>query len=380
MITFFLAEYQYLNPGMPLLYRELAARVGTGVRVCNVTPLDRSQLATVIASSSVVVVDTSIYNAATWVEPGKFSVYYVLNQKPRSFYQAVLERLLNASVPKLFALYVDIHDKKNDALFETLRGRIEAICWNFEREPVAVADVPEAHRDAWLTLDHDPTGLWRKARDYFPIRIDLPFSIADHEFHESPPRRLWDVCVPGAPYETRKIAASSARRAGLSVAPFQLPSRVLAAANARLLPAILPTVTASATAIFFQQLLQRSLVRSAPISFVCGGPLMFPVRKFFEIPAARAAMVGYPCAELEDYGFLDGRNFMASSPEDAGQTATRLLKKPSLLAEIARQGFDTVRALHSVSRRADQLIECIRRLRDSRLTNARFVSGEFQIT
>lgn len=380
MITFFLAEYQYLNPGMPLLYRELVRRTGHGVRVCNVTSLDSVQLEAVIASTSVVVVDTSIYNAATWAEPGKFSLYYILDQKPQPFYREVLDRLLAASAPKLFALYVDIHDKKNSALFETLRGKVDAICWNFEREPVAVASVPAAHRDAWLTLDHDPTGLWRKARDYFPIRIDLPFAIAEHEFSRSAPRHVWDLCVPGAPYQTRKIAASSARRAGLSVAPFQLPSRLVAAINARLLPAIMPTATASATAINIQQRLQRTLVTRAPINFVCGGPLMFPVRKFFEIPAARSAMVGYPCGELEDYGFRDGWNFVASTPEEAGRTTKGLLGKKDLMSQMAQRGFDTVRSLHSVSRRADQLIECIMRLREGRLNNARFVRGEFQIT
>lgn len=380
MITFFFAEFLYLNPGMPLLYQELVRRSENGVRVCNVTPLDSAQLDAVIASSSVIVVDTSIYNAATWARPGEFSLYYILDQKPQQFYREALERLLDVPVPKLFALYVDIHDKKNSALFELLRGRVDAICWNFERQPIAITDVIEGHRDSWLTLDHDPTGLWRTARKYFPIRIDLPFSVADHELYASTPRHVWDICVPGAPYKTRKIATSSARRAGLSVAPFQLPSRLVAAINSRLLPAILPAATASAAAIAIQQQMQRHLVRCAPINFVCGGPLMFPVRKFFEIPAARSAMVGYPCGELEDYGFRDGWNFMASTPEEVGRTAKQLLDNKKLMTTIAQRGFDTVRRLHSVSRRADQLIQCIRRLREARLTNARFVQGEFQIT
>ena len=380
MITFFFAEYLYLNPGMPLLYQELVKRSGSAVRVYNVTSLDAGQLPAVIASSSVVFIDTSIYNAATWAEPGKYSLYYILDQKPKTFYREVLERLLDAAAPKLFALYVDIHDKKNSAFFETLRGRVDAICWNFEREPIPVESVPLAYRDNWLTLDHDPTGLWRKAREYFPVRIDLPFAIADHEFSVSDPRHVWDICVPGAPYKTRKIAISSARRAGLSVAPFQLPSRLLAAVNARLLPAILPATTASATAIATQQWVQRSLVRRAPVNFVCGGPLMFPVRKFFEIPAARSAMVGYPCGELEDYGFRDGWNFLASTPDDAGRTAKELLGRKEFMSTMAQRGFETVRSLHSVRRRADQLIACIARLEKGRLANARFVKGEFQIT
>jgi hypothetical protein len=380
LITFFFADYLYLNPGMPLLYEELRSRSEERVRVCNVTELEVADLPSILAESSAVVIDTSIHNAATWVIPNKFSIYFVINQKSPTFYQEILDQLLQAKSPKVFALYVDIHDKKNFRLLETLKGRVDAICWNFEREPKAVADVPPAYRDSWLTDEHDSAQIWKKVRDYFPVRIDLPFALGRHEYYDTSPKHIWDVCVAGAPYLTRQIASTSIRAEGLSLAPFSLPSRLVAGATARILPAVLPTRVAVRIALTLQQSLQRNLVRSAPINFVCGGPLAFPVRKFFEIPASRSAMIAYPCGELEDYGFRDGVNFVAAEPEQVGRTARKLIHSSHTLRQIAKKAFDTVLGLHSVERRSTQLIECVKRLQNGRLRGAKFVNGQFEIS
>lgn len=380
MITFFFADYLYLNPAMPLLYQELRKRFKDGVRVCNVTELEIADLPPILAESSAVVIDTSIHNAATWVIPNKFSIYFVIDQKPSTFYQEILDQLLQANSPKMFALYVDIHDEKNLRLIERLKGRVDAICWSFEREPKAVANVPVAYRDPWLTDEHDSAQIWKRVRDYFPVRVDLPFALGSHEYYNTAPKQIWDVCVAGAPYLTRQIAGASIRAEGLSLAPFSLPSRLVAGATARILPAVLPTRVAVQMALSLQQLLQRKLVRSAPMNFVCGGPLAFPVRKFFEIPASRSAMIAYPCGELEDYGFQDGVNFVAAEPEHVGRTARKLIDSPHTLRQIAKKAFDTVLGLHSVERRATQLIECVKRLQNGRLRGAKFVNGQFEIS
>jgi hypothetical protein len=379
VITFFYAKFLYLNPGMPLLYEELERRQAAGVRVCNVTACSIADILRLVASSQAIVIDTSIQDAATWTVPGKFSIYFIVDQRPASFYDDVLEHLLNADLPKLFALYVDLHDVKNEALINRIRGRIQAISWSFERKPRAVSDVRPEHRDHWLSDDHDPVRLWQLTRNCFPVRVDLPFSLARHEYYESWPRHLWDACVPGSPYLTRRVAQRSLRRSGVRVAPFHLPSRVLAAAMRHTLPRVLGARRASDVAIRAQQSFQRTLVRSAPISFVCGGPLAFPVRKFFEIPAARVAMIADPCPEMTDYGFKDGTHFIATTPEDAGRVAKALLRSRAEITRLAAAAFDTVRSLHSVERRADQLIECVRRLMRGSLHSARFVRGDFVI-
>lgn len=378
MISIFYARYIYSNPGGPVFLSELNRRSDEGVRVVDVTQLTPEVVTGIAASSRVIAIDQSVYNAATWTEPGAFSPYFIVDHRPRDHYQQILESLLAVSVAKIFVTNIDLHDKRNVVLVERLHGRVDAISWMFEKRPMAISDVPLAYRDAWLTADHDPVEVWNAVRAAFPVRVELPFALGRHEVFATDAGSRWDVCTIGAPYRTRQIARQSIRRAGLRAAPAQV-QHVATAIAIRILPRIMPGRTASEAFIKLQQSTQRALVRGARCTFVCGGPLAFPVRKFFEIPGARSALVAMPCIGFEDFGFHDGINAITTSPEDAGATVKRLINDEALRSRMVRAALQTVRELHSVERRVTDFLICVNRLAVGQLRRAEFLGGTFVI-
>lgn len=377
MITVFWARYTYLNPGMPLLIDELDRRT-EAVRVVDVTKATADDLRTAALQSASIVIDQSIYNAATWVQAGTASIYFIHDLRPRDHYDAALGLLLDADVPKLFALYVDLHDVKNVRLIERLAGRVQAVSWMFEKKPLAVGDVLPRYRDPWLTGAPEVQGLWNRVVDAFPVRVELPFALGLTEFRATSPTHVWDVSVAGAPYQTRVIARASIRAKGLKLAPYRSTS-MAASGVGRILRYVLTPERASMMNIALLQRLQRQLMSATPISFVCGSGVAFAVRKFFEAPAMRNAMVAMPCTGFEDLGFVDGEHAVVAAPEDAGREARRLMQNESLASRLATAGHDLVLREHSVVSRADQLIACMQRLERGQLHNAQFLRGRFEI-
>lgn len=379
MIAVFYARYLYSNPGGPVFLAELARRSRSEIQVMDVTPARPAEVRQLANASRVIVIDQSVYNAATWTKAGEFSPYFILNHQSRDHYDLILETLLSVSAAKMFATNFDLHDKRNLSLFNRLRGRVDAISWMFEKRPLPLSAIPPRYRDAWLTDDHDPVEAWNTARTLFPVRVELPFALSVDERFSTNAGATWDVCAAGAPYLTRRIARRSIRRAGLRMAPARAQF-VVSAIGVRVLPQVMSGRRASDIFIRFQNRTQRALVRSARTNFVCGGPLSFAVRKFFEIPGARSALVATPCIGFGDYGFRDGINAITVAPEDTGAAVRRLMRADGLRERLIAKAFATVSELHAVERRVTDFIECLNKLALGRLRGAQFLEGRFEIT
>ncbi|MCS6947570.1 MAG: glycosyltransferase, partial [Steroidobacteraceae bacterium] len=259
-----------------------------------------------------------------------------------------------------------------------LLPRIHAVAWLYEKRPVSREEVPESYCDTWMSHHANPMHTWEAVRSRVRIRIELPHSVAADEFLKVEKRRFWDACIAGDAYRTRLIAEDAARAAGLSLAPYRAIDRRILGATQKLSKVAGP-VRASRLRNAARRLHQRWIVSHARLNFVCGSGYRYPVRKFFEIPAARSALVCYPCTGLSDYGFTDGVNCLYTVPEDFGRTARRLLQDESLRDRLERKALELVLKNHSVERRASDLIECFRRLRDGRLKTAQFIAGEYVI-
>lgn len=376
MITIFWARFVYLNPGIPQLMQELSLARHAGARVVDVTITSLERVAELANESTAIVIDQSIYNAATWVV-NEFGPYYVYDLRERAHYDAALDILLAAPAPRLFGMYFDLHDIKNFSLINRIAGKVDAISWMFERRPLAIVDVPAQYRDSFLTGDYDPVGAWDRVRALFPVRIEQPFALGESDLVPATAPARWDACVAGAPYLTRQTARHSLQAEGIGLAPYNQLNLVVRAGN-RVLPKRLFPRRASELSIAYSQAMQRTLVRGSSVNFVCGGALSFPARKFFEIPGARRAMVAYPCIGFEDYGFQDGVNAIVSAPEDVGKTTRRLLSDNALRERVANAAWELVRERHSTMRRATELLESAQRLAAGRLRGAAFVRGEFE--
>ena len=348
------------------------------MRVVNVSERTPEEVARLARESSTIVIDQSIENAATWAKPSDFSIYRIHGKHPTSFFAEISDTLWSSDSRRFFMSNFDLHDLRLPALMEKMRGRVDAMSWMFEKRPVTPAEVPPQYRDSWLTAQHDPLRTWNLIREIVPARMELPFSISPAEFAHPSGRYLWDACVPGASYATRKIAAHAIRKEGLSCAPAPFIQR-LQAGFWFVVGKVAPPEAGSLASIRTYQAVQHRLLGVSGVVFVCGSGVAFATRKFFEIPALQKPMIAYPCVGFEDYGFADGINVLATLPEEAGEKAKWLHDRPIEAARIANEGQKLVRRLHSLETRIGQFAACVRRVDSGSLRCAEFRAGKFEI-
>lgn len=381
MITFFYARYHYLNRDLPCLYAHLASVPRPGVRVIDVTSAGEDAVAEAAQSSRVVVVDGTIVSASISPNVNADLLFHIIGyeRRGRAYYQAVLERLLEAPAALALMAFGDLHDASAAAAFARFSERGSALLWLFEKQPLAPSEVPEAYRDPWMAEAGDLTARWRETAKAFPVRVESWFSLSPDELERSRARRYWDVCIAGAPYRTRQVARQSVHAEGLSEAPYRNASRGLVAAGmvARRFPR---RETASRGLIRLSIATQRALVARSRTAFVCGSGMNYPVRKFLEVTGAGIPMLTYPCQGFGDFGFADGVNTLVCAPEDAATAARRLLGDPALRERLATAAWETVSRLHSIRKRADDVVESLRRLGEGTLRNAQFIDGRFEIS
>ena len=88
--------------------------------------------------------------------------------------------------------------------------------------------------------------------------------------------------------------------------------------------------------------------------YCSGSPLMYPVRKYFEIPSKRSVTIGWPCNGFEHLGFKDNKNFIvAKSNEELELLMSRYYDDE--LQQIADQGLKLIWDKHSDYARTIQM-------------------------
>lgn len=381
MITFFYARFHYLNTNLPRFYQHLAAVPRPGVRLVDVTTAGEDAVAEAAASSRVVVIDGAIVGATVADNINSDPIFHIAGyaRRGRAFYEAIFDRLLEAPAALAFMAFGDLHDVRAAPAYSRLAARGAALMWLFEKPPLSLDQVPEPYRDRWMEEAGDIPGRWRELTAEFPVRVEAWFALAEDELRRSRARARWDVCIAGAPYRTRQVARVAVHAARLSEAPYGQVSRALVLAGwaAKRLPR---SEAASRGTIGLSVAAQRALVTRSRTGFVCGSGMGYPVRKFLEVPGAGVPMLAYPCQGFTDFGFVDGVNAVVCAPEDAGAAARRLVADPALRERIASSALEMITRLHSMRQRADDMIECMRRLGEGKLRNAQFIDGRFEIS
>jgi len=195
----------------------------------------------------------------------------------------------------------------------------------------------------------------------------FPHAIGAHEFYPVEGRRPIDVGIPGTTYWFRSQAAAALENAtGLRVksraTPIERRAAGLAVNNrtARKL-GVIPIAQ-----FMFRRTLRRSLA-----SITCDGSIGYPIRKFFEIPAAGSVVIARPFEQPEALGFRHRDTAILVSDGDIHRLSeiVRWLKSDSRESRaLATRGQDMVREFHTVSRRADQILEAAEAIAAGKLT------------
>ena len=203
--------------------------------------------------------------------------------------------------------------------------------------------------------------------------IVCPHFVGEREFCDKPlqhRRREWSVL--GAGYDARVLVRAAFDRAGVRWAGdgFRFIHEISQRLSLNLY--------AHVWSIDLLQYLARSVLRNTKHSYTCGSVLAWPIRKFFEIPAAGCVLVCAPPVGFSALGFVDRDSALLSRPEDVMDAMTWLADRPEEAQSIANRGRELVRLRHSVTARANQIGEAFRRIVSGQFFGSQWSAGEFQ--
>lgn len=376
-IKVFFAGNVNLNRSYNVIYEQMAAYDSAILDVLDVSLLTFDYIRQQASEAELLVLDNSLWFAQIY-DPKRLDSTILSNWRGREFYEDVFQSLTRSMCRKLYvASGWDLHWPGPN--LDDLLPCIDGIAWLYEKKPVTVKELPEHYIDSWMKQHIDPLANWHKVRAMVPVRIELIHSLAPYEISAAPARNYWDTCVLGVSYLTRQIAIKSSAEQGLRIAPSTLIDNHILGMTERL-PGLLGAVRTSRLRNRSRQLMQNVFARRSFVNFVCGSGLKYPVRKFFEIPAALSAMIAYPCTGFSDFGFKDGENVVVSTPEGFGKAARLLMNNSRLRDRIRKNAWQLIQEQHSVRKRVDDLIQCMQFLRRGELGSAQFVNGRFEIT
>jgi hypothetical protein len=205
-----------------------------------------------------------------------------------------------------------------------------------------------------------------------PERIlSTPHFVADNEFSELLlSHRPCDWSVLGADYQSRLTAKQYLDKAGISRSGTYLPHLFSMAQKFHV------HLYNKFWAIRMMNALFHHALRTSRYSFTCGSLLRYPIRKFFEIPAAGCVLVTDGCNGFEALGFQDRKNAVVCQPEDIPETHQWLSRDPNRAQAIATRGRELVKGAHSVSARGRQLGESFSRIMAGRFSGTYWSGGQ----
>ncbi len=95
-------------------------------------------------------------------------------------------------------------------------------------------------------------------------------------------------------------------------------------------------------------LFKRALCKSY-ISYTDGSELDMFVRKYLEIPSCKSLLYCDPFLDMENYGFIDGVNYIKRDPLHTQEQILSLLKDKAKLKEVSFNGFNLMKQNFTLS-------------------------------
>lgn len=400
-IAFLYADRLYQNFSTQAVQQEFQRRANDTLRVIDVSTTSAAEALQVAAGSDVVVIHDSIIIAGIYKETAYAAVAAAWpHYQGGAFYWDLYQQLMELPIARVY--FETSRDLHGPGVIEH-EGRFDAIIGWYCKEPVTFDEIPAPYMQNFLKVDAgsnstidetrlrsqypafpalgvhiDPRLTWQRVRARHPLRIEFVHCLAEEEFLRKPAAKVWQLCIAGASYPTRRIARRDAERRLLMLAPYRMTDFLLRKGFAQF-GKWRPGQWTTETLIKARQVNQEAYVKHARLNFVCGSGLLYPVRKFFEVPAAWSTMLAYPCTGFTDYGFVDGENVVVCQPEEAGKVARHVLQDRARCERLAAKAWETVHRLHRVEQRVSDVLAALQRLSRQQLKGAEFVDGHYEI-
>jgi len=386
MILFLFAESLNYSMTPRVIHDEIIKRKNDQLKVIDVGKYDLINIKKYITNAELVVFDNSIILA---MNSGQLLSrnFFLLNRQEREFYFDIWSAVFHSDKPIfLFSPMSDLHVVNfglERSLYLNMIERISGIFWQFYRCPLETD--PSLDRYPYKTLEPfgvsktDVTNVWDEITKKIEINIDFPNSVSLQEMMKTNPKKKWDFIVPGAGYLTRKIALDSAKDDELSIAPYQQYYRWLINIPYYFYSKIKTTSSSIKQYQISSLKLYKHLISKSSVAFVCGSELKYNVRKYWEIPSWRTAMIAYPTNSLLHYGFDDGVHYLQTFPEEVGEKTRYLLKSKNIADKLVQNAWNLVAENHSSTIRVEQVLDCLRAYQKGKLSGACYNNGKFEI-
>jgi len=193
----------------------------------------------------------------------------------------------------------------------------------------------------------NPNDNWFNFLKQYKERIIVcPHTIDSYEFDYTPlSLRKNKFTVIGAGYPERKLAST--------ILPYKTKLYIFKdKVKALFFIKLKRKMTIKKMALYRSTYFKK--ITDSQLTFCSGGPLLYPLRKYFEIPARGSVPIGWKCSGFDDLGFKDGVNFIIAENKTELKDS---LKKYSLtqLQKIADEGRNLIWEKHSDWARREQL-------------------------
>ena len=204
--------------------------------------------------------------------------------------------------------------------------------------------------------------------------ISLPSFVSECEFSWTPLEdRRGRFALQGARYAARREMKRDLRHLGERVGGRWQPWLLAGLARVRRDALARPRVQA---AFKFEW---DWVYRTNKIGFACGSRLGFPLRKFFEIPAAGAVLLAEPCNGFDDLGFRHRTNCLSVREIELAEVLDAIAADPIQFQVLADRGRELIWNAHSLHARSQQYRETIEAIGGGRFRGSYWAQGNYLI-
>lgn len=120
-----------------------------------------------------------------------------------------------------------------------------------------------------------------------------------------------------------------------------------------------------------------NLISDTKLTYCSGSPLLYPVRKYFEIPAKGSVAIGWECNGFKNLGFIDRENFIiAKSNKEIKEVFSKFTEKE--LQRIANNGLKLIWDKHSDWARRKQFEEAINLINENKFKGSFWEKGNYK--
>ena len=205
-------------------------------------------------------------------------------------------------------------------------------------------------------------------KSYSARIISIPHTISIDELDFTPlSNRKHLFSVIGAPYPERRQAYNLMRR-------YQKNDAYLLKIRYGLLFRLSDTLSLNNLANIRDRYFSTCI--NSKFCYVSGGPWMYPVRKYFEIPARGSVAIGWPCIGFNNYGFVDKKNFLVAK---TNKEVKKIIQEYSIieLQSIADKGRQLIIDFHSNFARTEQISSSLNLILSNNFKGSSWQDGKY---